>query len=232
MKIVSWNIRLGGGSRIDAVADRLIRSNGDILIIGEYMKKASEPLIKKLSLAGWPYSVLPDTPDRRGGVAVLSREPIERLRTPAAMSEGYRYISVAAPLAGLELRAVYAPLQNDPFQEFWEGLLGDLNAASTKPVLLIGDLNSGLPKVDTNSSTLFCSEYFCQLPSSGYTDLWRHMNDAQAEWCTWMGPVHPYRLDHAFGSAAIVNRLRGCSYDHSVRLDKTSDHSLLSVQLE
>lgn len=116
---------------------------------------------------------------------------------------------------------------------FWEALLESLEGESESPVLMLGDLNACLPRVDTTATaSLFSAKYFKRLASCGYTDMWRTMNDSTADICTWQGSAHPYRLDHAFGTASIVPRVRSCAYDHSVRLAGLSDHSLLSISID
>lgn len=109
-------------------------------------------------------------------------------------------------------------------------MLDSLENESQQNVLMIGDLNAGLSHVDAPVD-FFCSRYFNELPIRGYTDLWRHKHGPDAREHTWMGPVNPYRLDHAFGKASLRDRLIDGRYDHSVRESKLSDHSLLSVTL-
>jgi exonuclease III len=40
-----------------------------------------------------------------------------------------------------------------------------------------------------------------------------------------------FRIDHAFASAKLATRARGCWYDHTVRERRLSDHSALVVEL-
>lgn len=143
----------------------------------------------------------------------------------------YRYLPVAVSGADVELRAVYAPLRNDPYAEFWKTLLDDIEREAQAPTLLIGDLNSGLPLIDTTARTLFCSRYFRLLPERGYVDLRRSLHGMDARACTWQGKVNQYRLDHAFGTQQVIGRLEACDYDHSVREAGVSDHSMLSLEL-
>jgi exonuclease III len=232
MDVISWNIQWGGGSRLDAIASVLEDRSPDVIVLGEYVRGATEPLIKRLARSGWCYEALSDPPERRGGVAIVSRIPLEQRPTPEAMTERFRYIGVGVPAVGLELRGIYAPLQGDPYGEFWEALLASLSDETDSPVLLVGDLNACHPGVDTPARSLFSARYFKRLPAAGYVDLWRAGNDSTAEMCTWEGRTHPYRLDHAFGTPALAGRVVSCSYDHTVRERGLSDHSLLTVRVD
>ena len=232
MDIIAWNIKRGGRFHRDAIASELITRSPDVIVLGEFVCGTTEPLIECLAAAGWIHNVIPDPPGRRGGVAIVSRLSLDVRHPPSNMSDHFRYAAVGIPFAHLELRGVYAPLNADPYCEFWEALLKSLEGESESPVLLLGDLNACLPRVDTTSTTsLFSAKYFKRLPACGYNDLWRMMNDSTADICTWQGPRHPYRLDHAFGTASVVPRVRSCRYDHSVRLAGLSDHSLLSISI-
>ena len=153
MDIIAWNIQGGGGSRMNDIESELIRRQPDVIVLGEYVHGRSERLINNLSVAGWIHHVIPNPPKSRGGVAIVSRLPLEPRTAPTTMSESFRYAAVGIPCIGLELRGIYAPLNDDPYHDFWNALLDSLSAESEKQVLLLGDLNAALPKIDTPSTT-------------------------------------------------------------------------------
>jgi exonuclease III len=232
MRIVSWNIWRGGRKRTDLIAAEFVRRAPDVVVLGEYMTGHSAALTSQLTAAGWKHHSLVEPPAHYGGVAVLSRHPLDQLSPgPGLEPFGFRYQAVAVPDLDLELRAIYAPLHNDPYREFWSAALDSLEADADRPVLVIGDLNMGATGTDSPAPDVFCDRYFRQLPGRGYSDLWRRSNGADTLEYTWHGQVNPYRLDHAFGSSSVVDRLVGCAYDHDVREAKLSDHSLMSVEL-
>lgn len=232
MKIIAWNIQWGGGVRCGDIAATLIGLDADVIVLSEYQPDASAPLVASLGEAGWMHQVLSSPPLKYGGAAVLSKTPVSAQPLSRSMAGfEHRYLSVAAPEHHVELRAVYAPLHKDPYAVFWDGMLADLRAAADEPVLLLGDLNAGASSIDSPSPDFFCSSFFTQLPDCGYRDLWRAANGENAREYTWLGPVNPYRLDHAFGTARVSDRLAGCHYLHDVRVAGLSDHSLLSVDL-
>lgn len=237
MKIVAWNIQGGGGKRISGIASKLIEYAADVVVLGEYIPGRSDPLIDLMSSAGWVHQVLPEPPERYGGVAVVSRVALEPLEDTSDLGPQahFRHIGVTLLDAGIQLRGIYGPLHADPYDAFWEGLQASLNSQRHLPVLVMGDFNSGSPLFDTPGTKLFCSHHFNRLSEAGYTDLWRRIHGCEACEYTWQcsrkGEIFPFRLDHAFGSQKVVDRLDACKYDHEVRLSKLSDHSLLSVEV-
>ena len=232
MLIVSWNIQFGGRNRLTAIAEELIRRSPDIIVLGEHMTATTPPLLEQLGEAGWVHRAVTEPPERWGGVAVLSKHDlIVRPLPPGLESFGFRYQAVGVPALDLEVRGIYAPLENKECHDFWESALAALGSESGMPVLVVGDLNTGSGGIDSPSPRVPSEKYFRQIHERGFIDLWRQVHGAEAKEHTWEGTVNPYRLDHAFGSPAVSRRLVSCSYDHPVREAELSDHSLLSVEL-
>ena len=46
------------------------------------------------------------------------------------------------------------------------------------------------------------------------------------------GPPTNWRIDHAFASPALAGSVRGCSYSHTERENRLSDHSMLLVDID
>jgi exodeoxyribonuclease III len=233
MRILSWNIKWGGQTRVPAIAAALRLHAPDIIALTEYMPRVSAPLVEALNASGYEYHALSSPPPRCGGVAILSRLPLE-LRPPTAPLEPFasRFVHCTIPTANVSVVGLYGLLQKEPYDAFWHAVLDELAANASVPLVVIGDFNTGESLVDTCVDNFFCSNFFAQLPTRGYTDLWRHSAGRDAREFTWQGPVNPYRLDHAFGTNATVERMISCSYSHAERLAGISDHSLMTVELE
>lgn len=232
MHIVSWNIHYGGQGRLPQVAAAIRDQNPDVVILSEFQSIASQPLLLDLAAEGWRYQITTEPPSRRGGLAAISKVPVTRRPQPASLAQfAFRYLPFEIPSVALEVRAVYAPLHREPYPEFWEAVLASVTSEAEQRVLVIGDFNAGQSLVDSPAMDVLASHYFCRLPACGYADLWRHGRGPTGMEPTWLGPVNPYRLDHAFGSVAVVAQLATCVYNHAVRESGDSDHSSLSVHL-
>jgi endonuclease/exonuclease/phosphatase family metal-dependent hydrolase len=232
MHILSWNIRYGGQDRLARIAAAIRQQDPDVVVLSEFQTVASKELLESLGDEGWCHQITTEPPSLRGGLAVVSKMPVLRCTQPASLAGyAFRYLPFEVPSATLDVRAIYAPLHREPYPEFWRAVLASVTAEAGEPVLMIGDFNAGQSLVDSPAADVLASSYFCRLPACGYTDLWRHGRDAGCLEPTWLGPVNPYRLDHAFGSESVLSRLANCTYNHLVREAGDSDHSSLSVYL-
>jgi exodeoxyribonuclease-3 len=102
------------------------------------------------------------------------------------------------------------------------------------PVVLAGDLNVLEPDHQPRYRFFANFEYdfYRSLTDRhGLVDAYRHQHPDTVEH-SWVGRTGDgYRYDHAFCAAALGDRITGCAYDHTPRLEKLSDHSALTMQL-
>jgi exonuclease III len=101
---------------------------------------------------------------------------------------------------------------------------------------MLGDFNAGASGVDADGYRFRAGKAFTSLVAVGLVDLWRrqHGDAREHTWFSHPGPAGPgrgFRIDHAFASPAVADRMTGCRYDHEVRERRLSDHSLLVVDL-
>jgi hypothetical protein len=74
LKLLSWNIRHGGGKRIANIIDRIIGHNPDIAVLPEFRHGAGgDRLREALHRHGLPYQVASAAPEKANGVLVASR---------------------------------------------------------------------------------------------------------------------------------------------------------------
>jgi len=78
VKLLSWNIRSGGGKRCDAIADAIGSYDADVVALSEYRPRSSAPLLRQLEDRGYGHFVLSDPDPNVGGVAIASRLRILR----------------------------------------------------------------------------------------------------------------------------------------------------------
>ena len=230
MRVLSWNIHSGGKKQSAAIADAISRHAPDVVALTEYRPKASADLCERLHDAGWIHPQLTRANPLTGGVAVLSREPLCDAREDLPSFAG-RMLTVRSASLGATLVVLYGPLRRESFADYWTGALETLEGMTHEPVLVVGDLNTGEPLLDGPSKRLLCSNYFAEITSMGYADLWRRQHGADRREYTWYGRVNPYRIDHAFGSVAIVPRVKSCHYSHTQRERGISDHSVMLIEL-
>lgn len=81
MKLLSWNIRHGGGGN-GSLAPALMAHEPDVIVLCEYRAAGSKKLIDQLRFFGWPHIAASRVAGETNGVAVVSREAINPAASP------------------------------------------------------------------------------------------------------------------------------------------------------
>jgi exonuclease III len=222
--IAGWNVRQGGTSRARQIGEALSSAAADVVVIGEY--RASGPLDDELRALGYKHI----TASRREyGVAVASKLP----HSPCDLMEFFRRHDdrfVAVRLNHFTLVGTYFPLQRAVIP-LWESILEMALLCKDRPVLLMGDLNSGSHYADEQEDSLPAADLFDRLSGIGWVDLWRRQHGDKREFTWFSNHGNGFRLDHAFSSPALAGRVVRCEYSHAERIDRISDHSMQIVEV-
>src|SRR5262252_7320946 len=144
MRLLAWNIRQGGGSRLPRIVDALKRHDADILILSEDRGGESAlRLCNVLDALGYRHMTTLRPPPRRNGVLIAARGPFRECGPVASgLSEPYRMISVE--FATFRLSGIYMPNLRAKVP-YWEALIAALSAESTTGAVAIGDFNTCRP---------------------------------------------------------------------------------------
>ena len=239
MRLVSWNIRHGGGGRIRAIYDALIGHAPDVIILTEYRSGPGASLRERLASAGWPHFASSDPAPGRNGVAVLSGEPLIVRRPPSSVPPD-RWVEVEVPTYGLALAAVYVPVRGRDVTRkdaYWRGVLEAAAARRAASFLFVGDWNTGAPIGDAEPEGrgFSCCEHFAAMPEHGFVEAWRllHPHQRAFSWYSRRGgaDMNGFRIDHAFLSERLRERLVSCEYSDIERSVGASDHAALLLEL-
>lgn len=211
MRVVAWDVR--GARDIDVVVAALVAATPDVVAL----ITDTETLQERLAASGFTQS------RRNGATLVASRLP---LHVGEIEFEGDDCVVV--DVNGLTMIAAAFP-GGEAKRAIWERLL--TLASIDQPVLLAGNLNSGAHAVDEERSTMLCAEEFTRFGQQ-WTDLWRRCHGDAREF-SWLTPrtSRLFRVDHAFASPSLVDRVTSCDYGHEPRLAGTTAHSMLIVDV-
>jgi exonuclease III len=115
---------------------------------------------------------------------------------------------------------------------FWNSLLDIVRNRVDSRFILIGDLNTGKHYIDELRATFYGSNYIDEIESLGFVDAWRHLhtNEREYTWFSYKG--NGFRLDYAFLSPNIKDKLLSAYHSHVERENKISDHSVLILSLK
>ena len=165
------------------------------------------------------------------GILVASRSPISSTdAAPEGHSRGsLRLVTVEG--SPIRILAAYFP-QSYAKAAFFASSRRLAKQQAGAPLLLIGDLNTGDNSIDRTISGVpfHCAEDFQALSDAGLRDLWREQHGQDAREFSWSSPKNSFRIDHAFGSAAL--RAADCRYNHEPRERRITDHSALIVCID
>jgi exodeoxyribonuclease-3 len=232
MKIVSLNIRHGGGKRLPKILDWLAHAEADFILLCEWRFNPSGVAIERsLQSEGYLTSGYARGCNENG-VLVASKQSHTASRiTPTGADKGEM---IKVKCGRTILICSYFPQKNakKPFFEVAHEQL----ASSEGPAMLLGDLNTGSNEIDLEEGAIrfFCAGEFMELQTrAGTQDLWRLCHGESAKEWSWHSGKNGFRIDHALGNQSITTAFPNlsCWYDHSTRSEGISDHSALLIDL-
>jgi exonuclease III len=230
VRLLAWNIRQGGGTRIAAIIAALARHDADILVLSEYRGgDAGLRLVEALRALGYRHATAPPPPPGRNGVLIAARVRFAAHATLRDdLPEPYKLIRADFP--GLRLCGVYMPNLKLKIP-YWEALIAALSWEPDVPALAIGDFNTCRAYIDEPGAIDTLAHYMDRIEAIGFCDLWRQRYPEGREYSWYSTRGNGFRIDHAFLSPALAARAGAVRYSHEERLSGLSDHSPLILDL-
>jgi exonuclease III len=232
MRLVTLNLRHGGGRRMPALLEALLGHAPDVLVLTEHRHNAASTLLRDgLSAAGLRHQVASHDCPGTNHLLVASRRPLAAAPQLCLGFDRQRLLSVRVD--GLRLVAAHLPNQRAKLPH-WEALLRLASSGRRTPTMYMGDFNTGhdVWDVDNGPFAFTASEKMQALLARGWVDAWRHLHPRAREFTWFSHRSRGFRLDHAFLSPPCVPRLRAAWFDHAVREMGATDHSALIVDLQ
>ena len=236
MKLLSWNILQGGGRRAGDIVKTIARHAPDIVTLQEFRRGSGEAEIASgLKKAGLKFIHIPETQGKENTIIIASKFGFDAgpflpvPHNPLHLLEAY--FSKNALGFELSLIAVHFP-QKKAQVPLFEALKTDSASLLKMNALIIGDMNCGIPLIDSDSKSFYATNYYQDLLYAGWIDSWRSRHKDAREF-TWTSnrTENRFRYDQILASPDMDARLKSVSYDHAPRLDKYSDHSLIIAQI-
>lgn len=247
MRVVAWNIRAGGGRRVEGIAEQLAAWGADVAVLGEARWTApSVWLASTLADAGLRYQrqTPPGADPAVNGVLVASRWPLRAVGLRAQQPDAGRWLLLRVGAARpFVLGGMHVPNRVTGRKwPFHEAVLGLARGWRSGPALFAGDTNSGRIGLDEESPALNAREdaWMAALEAARWADAFRRVHGPRREF-TWYSPNagNGFRLDQAFVNRALLPRLLdarhawgGTAEDPASRREVLSDHAALIVDLE
>jgi exonuclease III len=246
MRLLSWNILHGGGSRRQAIAAAINALAPDVVILQEvrvFDGRGPDPLVEGLADGGLEEQVSSPVVGRENGILIASRWPFRATPLAQDPSQPVHMLQAELPWSrdgaeqeegeadSLRLVAVRFP-QKEAQVPLFEALLSLPDPWRKEPSVLIGDFNCGIPFADSDTRTFACTHLFQALLQQGWVDAWRARNGKAREF-SWISARsgHGFRFDHALVSAPLNPLVKEVRYLHPFREGGLSDHSGLWLEL-
>ncbi len=230
MRLLAWNIRQGGGSRLAGISAALIRHDADVLVLSEYHPGESGVRLRAMLRAlGYPHMTGVEPPAGRKGVLIAARSPFREIGPLSSdVVEPHRLIDVA--FGKLHITGVYMPnlLAKLPY---WEALLATLGGRVRRRALAIGDFNTCRAHLDEAGATDRTGHYMDRIDAIGFHDVWRRRNPTRLEYSWFSHRANGFRIDHAFLSPPLARVAGAVVYSHVERELGLSDHSPMLLDI-
>ena len=233
MKILSLNIRQGGGPRAKSILREIEQvAECDIIVLTEIRNNQNLPYFKSvLDYLGYTSQFDTSGEPLLNGVLVACKKKCEFHVYDTLGKDSHRLIRIS--MGGMKIFACYFD-QGNAKKPLFHFLLKEL--PKHKKAILCGDINTGKRKIDQVAATFYCYKQFEQLETSAkLTDAWRAIHGDKREYSWYSNKPHcnGFRIDHFFVSAQLKPRIKDCYYNHSIRerKEKVSDHSMMVLEL-
>jgi exonuclease III len=241
MRIVSWNIRAGGGSRVDEILAQIERWSPDIVGLCEF--RATPPstrLAAGLCQLGFEHQLTTADTSAPGRNALLlaSRLPLRLHSLRRAPIEPGRWLVATACyerpfLVGL----MHLPnMVTGRKLAFMESVAAIATGWRRGPAVFLGDTNCGWPVLDEQTPVFGAqtARWLDGLAACGWRDAFRHLSPEE-RFYTWYSPNagNGFRLDQAFVNRRMISRLQSVDYEWGrpalgeARREALSDHAAL-----
>ena len=228
MRIFSWNIRQGGGSRTEGICGVLDEIAADALVLSEFRNNRHGDVLREhLVKTGYQTLISPDCDPKLNSVLLASKKVGEAATFPDSDPE-FPHCVARIRLKKLDLYGVYLPHKKK------HGLFPYLEShlAGGPPSVIAGDFNTGQNFIDQKGKTFWYTRELQHLSTLSYVDAFRHLHGKLKREYSWFSHGgNGFRYDHTWMASSLAKDLTSCDYLHDPRESGLSDHSPMLVEL-
>ncbi len=230
VRVVCWNIRHGGGQRVEQIFLALRTHRAKVIVLTEYRDNpAGQYLCESLAADGWIHQASSQPSGRLNGVFIAARVPfVLQDEFNDIPSDRHRWVTVQ--FDGFGLTGTYFPSLHAKVPH-WEYMLRVAARRSNGRHMIIGDVNTGKNYIDEAGSVFHYGNYIDEMAARGWPEAWRHLHPAGRQYSWYSHKKNGFRIDHAYISPLLLPALRAAGYRHRDRKAGVSDHSALMIEL-
>jgi exodeoxyribonuclease-3 len=231
VRLVTWNIRAGGGTRLVRIAEAIAVHQADVLILTEYRSgEAGQRLRAVLRDQGYIWLSPVEPPGICNGVLIATRRmPGSIAHVTEHVPEPWRMLTVT--IDRVRVFGIYMPNLKAKIP-YWEALIEASRPHSGRHALAIGDFNTCRAFLDEPGATDRTALFMDKILDVGFHDVWRDRFPDGREFSWYSHRGNGFRVDHAFASRRLVPRIGDVRYSHVERAVGVSDHSALVLDID
>lgn len=227
LKVFSWNIRQGGGSRVIKICSKITDLGAEIVILSEFRNNASGYQIRAYLLkAGYRYQHVSAALKDVNSAAIFSKLPSNNNLFPNS-DPNYSQNLISTKYEAFEVYGMYLPHKKK--HVLFDFLLERL--PNEGPSILAGDFNSGKNHIDQKGNSFWYTDKLDALEKIGYIDAFRLINQDVKEYSWYSHQGNGFRYDHTYIHENLSGIVKNCYYLHEWREEGLSDHSPMILEL-
>lgn len=228
MRLLSWNIQQGGGTRIQKIIERINSHQADIIVLSEYKNHEKGLLLRtRLLLSGYVHQYVTGADKSKNSVLIASKLPAHFKHYLDVITDFPETI-ISAEFDHFKLYGMYLPHKKK--HTLFDFLLKEIEDAD-KPCILAGDFNTGINFIDQKGDSFWYTNYLKELILLNYIDAFRFIHDEKRDYSWYSHQGNGFRYDHIWLHTDLVQYITDCDYIHNDRIDKVSDHSSMFMDL-
>ena len=226
LRILSWNIRQGGGSRSAKVISALRSYNADIVVLSEFRNNRNGHGLRSALRRRYQYQFAPQAPSAANSVCILSKIPFQG-NAISGREEKYIHAVIKAEFPAFHLYGVYLPHKKR--HVLFEAIQQELSPEI--PSIIAGDFNTGFNFIDQKKDSFWYQDEIKAWRAAGLQDAFRIIHGDRLEYSWYSHAGNGYRYDHIWLNGVLTEMVGDCYYSQTERLAGTSDHALQVLEL-
>ncbi|NKB99478.1 MAG: hypothetical protein GKR90_13415 [Pseudomonadales bacterium] len=244
-RVLAWNIRAGGGVRIDKIRQAIVELAPDVALLSEF--RATPPsvtLAAELARDGLCHQVSTSREVTKvaNGLLIASRTPVLPRNVRHRPIEPGRFKAIKIQAPAITIAGMHIPNQHTGRKpQYHDAIIKVMRGWRGGPAVFAGDTNSGRIGIDEQTRVFNkkTTQWFDQIEQAGWRDAFRLLHGNKREY-TWYSPGHDngFRLDQLFVSPQLVDRVVSTQHiwvsdeRQAHRREAVSDHAALVMDLD
>lgn len=223
MKLLSLNIRHGGGKRFEKIKSYLSSQDFDVLLLQEFRDNKTGQFIKEY-LHSIGYQFVYNKTEKSQNTVLTAAKVITKFNTPYQIND---WSCLITEINSTKIINVYFPQRSDKkivFDFLKSFVIGHKNT------VIAGDFNTGNNVLDTEGTKFHCSDDFNELSNKILNDAYRLLYQTKRDYSWYSNKGNGFRVDHILVSDDLKDKVISIKYDQSTRKD-TTDHAAMSANI-